>query len=171
VRVSVNVSGEQLCDGEFVETVVSALAHAGLAADRLELEVTESIFLREGTGVLDLLGRLMKLGVRLALDDFGTGYSSLGYLARTRFDTIKIDRSFVVGAARGQRESLAIIRAVVALAQSLDLHTTAEGVETEAECEVIRALGCTNIQGYYFGRPMPSLEALAMFGDPSSQVA
>jgi diguanylate cyclase (GGDEF)-like protein/PAS domain S-box-containing protein len=171
VRVSVNVSGEQLCDGEFVETVVSALAHAGLAADRLELEVTESIFLREGTGVLDLLGRLMKLGVCLALDDFGTGYSSLGYLARTRFDTIKIDRSFVVGAARGQRESLAIIRAVVALAQSLDLHTTAEGVETEAECEVIRALGCTNIQGYYFGRPMPSLDALAMFGDPSSQVA
>jgi EAL domain-containing protein (putative c-di-GMP-specific phosphodiesterase class I) len=150
---------------------VSALAHGGLAPNRLELEVTESIFLREGTGVAQLLEKLIKLGVRLSLDDFGTGYSSLGYLSRTRFNTIKIDRSFVTGAARNQRESIAIINAVVAMAQSLDMETTAEGVETEAEYDLIRALGCTKIQGYYFGRPMPAADAHALFGDSSSQVA
>jgi diguanylate cyclase (GGDEF)-like protein/PAS domain S-box-containing protein len=171
VSISVNVSVEQLYDPEFLDTVVSALAHGGLAANRLELEVTESIFLREGTGVAQLLEKLIKLGVRLSLDDFGTGYSSLGYLSRTRFNTIKIDRSFVTGAARNQRESIAIINAVVAMAQSLDMETTAEGVETEAEYDLIRALGCSKIQGYYFGRPMPAADAHALFGDSSSQVA
>jgi diguanylate cyclase (GGDEF)-like protein/PAS domain S-box-containing protein len=171
VSISVNVSVEQLYDPEFLDTVVSALAHCGLAANRLELEVTESIFLREGTGVAQLLEKLIKLGVRLSLDDFGTGYSSLGYLSRTRFNTIKIDRSFVTGAARNQRESIAIINAVVAMAQSLDMETTAEGVETEAEYDLIRALGCSKIQGYYFGRPMPAADAHALFGDNSSQVA
>lgn len=171
VSISVNVSVEQLYDPEFLDTVVSALAHGGLAANRLELEVTESIFLREGTGVAQLLEKLIKLGVRLSLDDFGTGYSSLGYLSRTRFNTIKIDRSFVTGAARKQRESVAIINAVVAMAQSLDMETTAEGVETEAEYDLIRTLGCSKIQGYYFGRPMPAADAHALFGDNSSQVA
>jgi len=171
VRVSVNVSPEQLYDEEFLDTVVSALAHNGLPASRLELEVTESVFLREGTGVTQLLDRLLKLGVRLSLDDFGTGYSSLGYLSRTRFSTIKIDRSFVTGAARGQRESIAIINAVVAMAQSLDMETTAEGVETETEYDLIRTLGCSKIQGYYFGRPMPAADARSLFGDTSSQVA
>ncbi|MBN8832248.1 MAG: EAL domain-containing protein [Sphingomonadales bacterium] len=171
VRVSVNVSAEQLYDGEFLDAVVSALAHSGLPAQRLELEVTESVFMREETGATQLLDRLMKLGVSLSLDDFGTGYSSLGYLSRSRFSTIKIDRSFVAGAARSQRESLAIIHAVVAMAQSLDMETTAEGVETEAEYDMIRALGCTKIQGYYFGRPMPAADARALFGDQSSQVA
>jgi EAL domain-containing protein (putative c-di-GMP-specific phosphodiesterase class I) len=150
---------------------VSALAHSGLLADRLELEVTESIFLREGTGVSQLLDKLMALGVCLSLDDFGTGYSSLGYLSRTRFRTIKIDRSFVAGAAGNQRESLAIMHAIVAMAQSLDMATTAEGVETEGEFDLARALGCTNIQGFYFGRPMPASDARALFGESSSQVA
>ncbi|WP_432653829.1 putative bifunctional diguanylate cyclase/phosphodiesterase [Sphingobium nicotianae] len=171
VRVSVNVSAEQLYEAEFLETVVSALAHSRLPAERLELEVTEGVFLREGTGVSQLLDKLMKLGVRLSLDDFGTGYSSLGYLSRSRFSTIKIDRSFVSGAARNQRESLAIIHAVVAMAQSLEMETTAEGVETEAEHDIIRALGCTKIQGFYFGRPMPAADALGLFIDPNSQVA
>ncbi len=171
VTVSVNVSPEQLYDAEFLETVVSALAHNGLPASRLELEVTESVFMREGTGVSQLLDRLMKLGVRLSLDDFGTGYSSLGYLSRSRFSTIKIDRSFVSGAARNQRESVAIIRAVVAMAQSLEMETTAEGVETEAEYDLICSLGCTKIQGFYFGRPMPAADARALFIDPNSQVA
>jgi len=171
VRISVNVSPEQLYEPDFLDMVVQSLAHSGLSANRLELEVTESVFLREGTGVSELLDQLMKLGVRLSLDDFGTGYSSLGYLSRTRFSTIKIDRSFVTGAARNQRESLAIVRAVVAMAQSLDMETTAEGVETEGEYDLIRALGCTKIQGYYFGRPMPATDARALFGDRSSQVA
>jgi diguanylate cyclase (GGDEF)-like protein/PAS domain S-box-containing protein len=171
IRVSVNVSPEQLYDPAFFDTVVSALAHSGLLADRLELEVTESIFLREGTGVSQLLDKLMALGVCLSLDDFGTGYSSLGYLSRTRFRTIKIDRSFVAGAAGNQRESLAIMHAIVAMAQSLDMATTAEGVETEGEFDLARALGCTNIQGFYFGRPMPASDARALFGESSSQVA
>jgi diguanylate cyclase (GGDEF)-like protein/PAS domain S-box-containing protein len=171
VRVSINVSPEQLYDPDFLETVVSALAHSGLAANRLELEITESVFLREGAGVSQLLDKLMKLGICLSLDDFGKGYSSLGYLSRTRFSTIKIDRSFVSGAARGQRESLAIIRAVIAMAQSLDMETTAEGVETETEFDLARSLGCSRIQGYYFGRPMPAADASALFGNSSSQVA
>jgi diguanylate cyclase (GGDEF)-like protein/PAS domain S-box-containing protein len=171
VRLSVNVSAEQLYDTEFLETVVSALAHAGLSAQRLELEVTESVFMREEAGATQLLDRLMKLGISLSLDDFGTGYSALGYLSRSRFGTIKIDRSFVVGAARGQRESLAIIHAVVAMAQSLAMETTAEGVETQAEYDMIRALGCTKIQGYYFGRPMPAADARALFDKGDSQVA
>ncbi|MET0364742.1 MAG: EAL domain-containing protein, partial [Sphingobium sp.] len=89
-----------------------------------------------------------------ALDDFGTGYSSLGCLARTRFRTIKIDRSFVAGAAAGQEEHLAILKALIALASSLGIDTTAEGVETEREVELVRGVGCTRLQGYYLGRSM-----------------
>ena len=97
------------------------------------------------------------------MDDFGTGYSSLGYLGKFSFDKIKVDRSFVQGAATGNPESLAIIRAVVAMADSLEMSTTAEGVENEAELEMIRKLGCKKIQGFYFGRPMPALEAQGLF--------
>lgn len=171
VRISVNVSPEQLYDPAFLEFVVSALAHSGLPAHRLDLEVTESVFLREGTGVAQLLDKLMKLGVCLSLDDFGTGYSSLGYLSRTRFTSIKIDQSFVRGASKQQREAIAIIRAVVAMADSLDMTTTAEGVETEAEFELLRSLGCSRIQGYYFGRPMPASDVDALFKDRASRVA
>jgi EAL domain-containing protein (putative c-di-GMP-specific phosphodiesterase class I) len=111
----------------------------------------------------------MALGCGVALDDFGTGYSSLGYLRKMRFTTIKVDRSFVQGAAKNAAESLAIIRAVVAMADSLDMSTTAEGVETEAELEMIRKLGCKKIQGYYFGRPMGFVEARGLFTRPSFQ--
>ena len=164
IRVSVNVSAEQLGNPAFVTSVMSALAQSGLPPARLELEVTESVFMREGNGAIQVLEQLLALGIRLSLDDFGTGYSSLGYLSRTKFSTIKIDRSFVVGASKNVPESLAIIRAVVALAQSLGMATTAEGVETESEVEMVNRLGCTKIQGYYFGRPMPAQEARALFG-------
>jgi EAL domain-containing protein (putative c-di-GMP-specific phosphodiesterase class I) len=114
----------------------------------------------------------MALGCGVALDDFGTGYSSLGYLRRMRFSTIKVDRSFVQGAARNNAESLAIIRAVVAMADSLEMSTTAEGVETEDELTMVRRLGCRKIQGYYFGRPMPSADARALFrSDAPRQIA
>jgi diguanylate cyclase (GGDEF)-like protein len=159
IRVAVNVSAEQLHDPQFATTVVSALSHAGLPPHRLELEVTESVFMREGTKAIAVLDQILALGVRLALDDFGTGYSSLGYLSKTKFSTIKVDRSFVQGAAKNLPESLAIIRAVVALADSLGMTTTAEGVETDDECEMIKGLGCRKIQGYLFGRPMPAAEA------------
>ncbi|MDF8335150.1 putative bifunctional diguanylate cyclase/phosphodiesterase [Novosphingobium cyanobacteriorum] len=163
VKVAVNVSGEQLLDPYFAETVVSALAQSGLPPHRLEIEVTESIFVRDGTTAQATLERIMSLGCGVALDDFGTGYSSLGYLRKMRFSTIKVDRSFVQGAAKDNPESLAIVRAVVAMADSLEMSTTAEGVETELELEVIRRLGCKKIQGYYFGRPMPNLEARNLF--------
>ena len=162
VRVAVNVSPDQLQNPNFVTVVASSLANSGLPAERLELEVTESVFMHEGLGATKVLERVLDLGVRLSLDDFGTGYSSLGYLSRTRFSSIKIDRSFVQGASKGVREAIAIIRAVVALAKSLGMATTAEGVETEAEHHMVQELGCTKVQGYYFGRPLPVEEARAL---------
>ena len=163
IKVAVNVSGEQLLDPGFTASVVQALSVSGLPAQRLELEVTESIFVRDATTARNALEQIMALGCGVALDDFGTGYSSLAYIRNLRFSTIKVDRSFVQGAATGSRESLAIIRAVVAMAESLEMSTTAEGVETEHELEVIRQLGCRKIQGYYFGRPMAANDALALF--------
>lgn len=170
VRIAVNVSAEQLLDANFVTTVMSALSQAGLPPQRLELEVTESLFMKEGSQAVAVLDKILALGVRLALDDFGTGYSSLGYLSKTKFSTIKVDRSFVQGAARNAPESLAIIRAVVALADSLGMVTTAEGVETEQECQMIVNLGCKKIQGYLFGRPMPADDARRLF-DRENQAA
>ncbi len=164
VRVAVNVSGKQLLDPQFAAKVTNALASTGLPAHRLEIEVTESIFVRDGPTARATLEQIMDLGCSVALDDFGTGYSSLGYLRTLRFSTIKIDRSFVQGAAVGNIESLAIIRAVVAMAESLDMSTTAEGVETGEEAALIRDLGCNKIQGYYFGRPMTAEDALGLFG-------
>jgi diguanylate cyclase (GGDEF)-like protein len=163
IKVAVNVSGEQLLDPNFAASVVGALSSSGLPAQQLEIEVTESIFVRDGSQARATLEQVMALGCGVALDDFGTGYSSLGYIRRMRFSTIKIDRSFVQGAATGSRESLAIIRAVVAMANSLEMSTTAEGVETEKELAVIRELGCDKIQGYYFGRPLPAADAAALF--------
>ncbi len=163
IRIAVNVSAEQLSQPSFVTSVVSALSHSRLPAHRLELEVTESVFMKEGTGAVAVLDQLVSLGIRLALDDFGTGYSSLGYLSKTKFSTIKIDRSFVQGASKNVRESRAIICAVVAMAESLGMATTAEGVETEQELTMVRKLGCRKIQGYLFGRPMPAIEARRLF--------
>jgi diguanylate cyclase (GGDEF)-like protein len=169
IKVAVNVSGEQLLDSGFIPSVVGALAATGLAAQRLEIEVTESIFVRDATTARAALEQIMALGCGIALDDFGTGYSSLAYIRNLRFSTIKVDRSFVQGAAVGNAESLAIIRAVVAMADSLDMSTTAEGVETEKELAMVRELGCRKIQGYYYGRPMPATEARALFRAPARQ--
>jgi EAL domain-containing protein (putative c-di-GMP-specific phosphodiesterase class I) len=160
IRIAVNVSAEQLTDPNFVTTVMSALSQSGLAPHRLELEVTESMFMKDGGNAVAVLQKVLDLGIKLSLDDFGTGYSSLGYLSKTKFSTIKVDRSFVQGAARNLPESIAIIRAVVALADSLGMSTTAEGVETEEECRLVNELGCKKIQGYLFGRPMPAHEAM-----------
>ena len=162
IKVAVNVSGEQLLEPDFSATVVEALAATGLPANRLEVEVTESVFLRDGKTANETLDEILALGCSVALDDFGTGYSSLGYLRDLRFSTIKVDRSFVQGASESSPESLAIIRAVVAMAESLEMSTTAEGVETIEQVEMIRELGCTKIQGYYFGRPMTAAEAYAL---------
>jgi predicted signal transduction protein with EAL and GGDEF domain len=170
-RIAVNVSPEQLHNPAFVGVVAQALAQSGLPSERLELEVTESVFMREGTVAIEVLEKILDLGVRLSLDDFGTGYSSLGYLAHTRFSSIKIDRSFVQGASKGTKEAIAIIRAVVALADSLGMATTAEGVETEEEHQMVQQLGCTKVQGYYFGRPLPVHEARALAMRPMGDSA
>ncbi len=163
IKVNVNVSPEQLLEPRFHEEVIDALSSSGLRPERLEVEVTESIFVRDAATARRSLEKIMALGCSVALDDFGTGYSSLGYLRTLRFSTIKVDRSFVQGAAQNSNESLAIINAVVAMARSLDMTTTAEGVESAEEAEMIRKLGCDKIQGYYFGRPMPQEDARRIF--------
>ncbi|MEZ5748438.1 MAG: EAL domain-containing protein [Caenibius sp.] len=163
IKVAVNVSGEQLLSPNFAASVVKALATSGLEPGRLEIEVTESIFVRDDVTARAALEEIMALGCGVALDDFGTGYSSLGYLRKMRFSTIKVDRSFVQGAAKGNPESLAIIRAVVAMAESLEMTTTAEGVETAAEARMIRDMGCTKIQGFHFGRPMAATDVQRVF--------
>jgi predicted signal transduction protein with EAL and GGDEF domain len=153
VRIAVNLSPIQFNDPAIVEIVSNALNRTGVRASRLELEITEGVFLAEGETTDDTFSRLKALGVRLALDDFGTGYSSLGYLKKAPFDKIKIDQSFVRGAASVTSRNSAIIRAIVTLAESLGMDTCAEGVETHDDLNLIRELGCSHIQGYIFGKP------------------
>jgi diguanylate cyclase (GGDEF)-like protein len=158
IRVAVNVSAAQLSGSGLAETVLGALAASSLSPERLELEVTESIFLGDDLATLASLERLRALGARLVLDDFGKGYSSFGYLSRAQFSKIKIEQMFVRGAAQGERDCLAIVNAIIALARGLGIETTAEGVETEAQADAMRALGCDELQGFHFGRPVPAGE-------------
>ena len=165
IRIAVNISAAQLSGSGLAETVLGALAATGLAPERLELEVTESIFLGDDLATLASLERLRALGARLVLDDFGKGYSSFGYLSRAQFAKIKIEQMFVRGAAEGERDCLAIVHAIIALARGLDIETTAEGVETEGQAAAMRALGCDELQGFHFGRPVPAGEFSGRVGD------
>jgi EAL domain-containing protein (putative c-di-GMP-specific phosphodiesterase class I) len=140
-----------------VQTVIHALAASGLAPTRLELEITESVLLQESDDTLAMLHQLRELGIRISMDDFGTGYSSLGYLRKFPFDKIKIDRSFIQDMP-AEGDSLAIIRAVVAIGASLGINTTAEGVDTPEQFERLRVEGCTEVQGYFFSPPRPANE-------------
>jgi len=160
--VAVNLSPVQFKNQKLLSTVVSALAESGLPARRLELEVTESLFIDGSEHAYNMLQNLRALGIRTALDDFGTGYSSLSYLRRFPFDKIKIDKSFIDDVA-AREDSLAIIRAIVALAEALGMTTTAEGVESLDQVARLREAGCTQIQGYVFSRPRPPVEIAAMF--------
>jgi len=162
VRIAVNLSPIQFNDPNIVDIVSNALAQTSVRANRLELEITEGVFLAEGDTTDETFARLKDLGVRLALDDFGTGYSSLGYLKKAPFDKIKIDQSFVRGAASKTSRNSAIIRAIVTLAESLQMDTCAEGVETHDDLELIRELGCSHVQGYIFGKPLESTAAREM---------
>ena len=153
VRIAVNLSPLQFNDPGIVESIGALLKDSGVRAQRLELEITEGVFLSEGSSTDETFASLKELGVRLALDDFGTGYSSLGYLKKAPFDKIKIDQSFVRGAASKTNRNGAIIRAIVTLAETLGMDTTAEGVETHDDLNLIRELGCSHIQGYIFGKP------------------
>ncbi|NNC71527.1 MAG: EAL domain-containing protein [Sphingomonadaceae bacterium] len=161
-RVAVNVSPIQFANPGLPSVVTSALSNSGLDPNRLELEITEGVFLDESADSDKMFKSLKGLGVRLALDDFGTGYSSLGYLKTAPFDKIKIDQSFIRGAAVPGNRNAALVKAIVSLAETLYMETTAEGVEIEDEVDLVRELGCSHIQGYIYGKPMAAEEASKM---------
>ena len=162
VTVAVNLSPIQFKSHALPTTVRTVLAETGLVANRLELEVTEGVFLSNDEHVHEMISSLKAIGLKLALDDFGTGYSSLSYLQRVPFDKIKVDQSFVRGASDPNSRNAALIRAMVGLASDLKMQTTAEGVETQEELMLVRSLGCSLVQGYFFGKPMPAKEALEL---------
>ncbi|MEQ1494849.1 MAG: EAL domain-containing protein [Novosphingobium sp.] len=150
LRIAVNVSAAQFANAGFASVVAQALAHSELPPERLELELTESIFLGDEAATTDMFNQLKLLGVRLALDDFGTGYSSLSYLQHAPFDKIKIDKSFIRGVTQEGNRNAAIIASIVSLADALKMDTTAEGIEAHDELEAMRRLGVKQIQGYIY---------------------
>ena len=165
LKIAVNISPCQFRSKAVVEAVLGAIASSGLAADRLELEITESVLLRDTDATIGILHQLKAIGVRIALDDFGTGYSSLSHLRSFPFNKIKIDRSFVDGLAQDNREAVAIVRAVSQMGASLGMSTTAEGVETEGQLNAIRAEGCTEVQGFFFSPAKPAREIGKLLSD------
>lgn len=169
-RVAVNVSPRQFANEKLPVTILNAVAAAGIRPDQLELEITEGVFLDESPENLEMFQKLKRTGVRLALDDFGTGYSALGYLKKAPFDKIKIDQSFVLGAADKNSMNAAIISSIVGLATALNMETTAEGVETHDDLALIRGLGCSHVQGYIYGKPMTLGEALAILAEGGGRV-
>ena len=152
IKVAVNLSPIQVMNQNLVAVVVGALAAAGLPASRLEVEITESVLMQNSEATLATLHRLRELGVKISMDDFGTGYSSLSYLRSFPFDKIKIDRCFISGLATGD-DSVAIVLAIAGLAKHLGIATTAEGVETKQQLQQVKALGCSEMQGFLFSAP------------------
>jgi diguanylate cyclase (GGDEF)-like protein len=169
VRLAVNVSPVQFRSHAFALRVANVLASTGLPAHRLELEITEAVLIRDDDAALTMLQQLRAIGVRIALDDFGTGYSSLSYLRRFPFDKIKIDRCFVDDIAETKGSS-AIVQAVINIADAQNMTTTAEGVETEQQKEMLRSLGCTEMQGFLFSRPRPVAEIRTLLS-PAKRIA
>jgi EAL domain-containing protein (putative c-di-GMP-specific phosphodiesterase class I) len=158
--VAVNLSARQLHASDFVEQVLAILARSGLAPSNLELEVTETIFMGDSAAAITVLQRLRQAGLRIALDDFGTGYSSLSYLHKLPIGILKVDRSFVVDL--GQRaSSMALTRSILALARALDMRVVAEGVETQMQADLLSELGCDELQGYLFSRPLAASDFAA----------
>lgn len=164
-RVSVNVSGQQLQQGNLVSQVRQALAHAELAPDALELELTESQWLQNQPGTHATFEQLRAMGVRFSIDDFGTGYSSLSYLKHLPVDCVKIDRVFICELDQPGTADAAIARAVIEMSHALRLKVVAEGVETPEQCEVLRQLGCDEVQGYLFSRALPAPELALLLGE------
>jgi diguanylate cyclase (GGDEF)-like protein len=157
LTIAVNLSPVQFRSGNLALAVVAALGASGLAPSRLELEITESVLLQDTTATIEALHQLRGLGVRISMDDFGTGYSSLSYLRSFPFDKIKIDRSFVAELGKNS-DCVAIVRAVTGLGSSLGMATTAEGVETKEQLDMLRAEGCSQVQGFLFSHPRPASE-------------
>jgi len=175
LKVAVNLSPQQFKQRTLAHVIVSALDESGLAPHRLELEITESALLENSRETLSLLHQFRALGVRIAMDDFGTGFSSLSYLRSFPFDRIKIDRSFVSDITES-KDCRSIVSAVAALGHSLGMTTTAEGIETYDQLQMVKAEGCTDLQGYYFSEPMPRAEVFRFLagrgrGKPELQTA
>ena len=170
VRLAVNVSPVQLREPTLALRIAGALASSGLPANRLEIEITEAVLIGDDVTALAILHELRAIGVRIALDDFGTGYSSLSYLKRFPFDKIKIDRCFVTDLTEAGGSSV-IVQAVVNIATSCNMTTVAEGVETTEQKELLRALGCNQMQGYLFSAARPSAELRKLLALPSDDVA
>jgi len=169
ILLAVNISPAQFKSGDFVQVVTSVLEKSRLPARRLELEITELVLMQDSAATLSMLHELKDLGVGVAMDDFGTGYSSLGYLRSFPFDRIKIDQSFIADISES-KESLAILRAVVGLGSSLNIATTAEGVEAAKQLELLRSEGCTEVQGYFFSPPKPAAEVAQLLASLAEHV-
>ncbi|WP_375233150.1 sensor domain-containing protein [Pseudomonas syringae] len=163
-KVSVNISARQFSDGQLGKRIAHILEQTGLSPACLELELTESILMREVNEAMQILDGLKNLGLSIAVDDFGTGYSSLNYLKQFPIDVLKIDRTFVDGLPSGEQDAQ-IARAIIAMAHSLNLSVIAEGVETHEQLEFLREHGCDEVQGYLFGRPMPPKQFEAQFSN------
>jgi EAL domain-containing protein (putative c-di-GMP-specific phosphodiesterase class I) len=159
LKVAVNLSAAQFKSQGLVAATVAALRESDLPADRLELEITETVMLHDTEAILATLHQFRELGIQIAMDDFGTGYSSLSYLRRFPFDRIKIDQSFVRDLGK-QPDCMAIVRAVAALGGDLGMAITAEGVETRQQLDTLERAGCTEIQGYLFSRPVPGSQVM-----------
>jgi EAL domain-containing protein (putative c-di-GMP-specific phosphodiesterase class I) len=167
MRIAVNVSPVQFELSDVAEAVETALQRSGLDPRRLDVEITEGVFVRNVAQVTATLEMIRAMGVGIALDDFGTGYSSLGYLGRLPIDTIKIDQRFV-RELPADDESIAIVTAVLNLSRALGKTTLAEGIETPAQADLLRAAGCDYAQGYHFGRPMSAEALLTLAGEPAA---
>ena len=171
LSVAVNLSPAQFKAGGVCRTVSEALASAGLAPHRLELEITEGLILNDDAAIMRELTELKALGVSIVMDDFGTGYSSLSYLWKFPFDKIKIDRSFMRGLTGEDGSVVDVLHAIMSLSRALRMRVTAEGVETSLQAEFLKTIGCHEVQGFYFGRPMPIDQvALAILRDVGREV-
>ena len=162
LRVAVNLSARQFRSGNLMDEIDAALVDSGLPVDSLELEITESMVMEDPDGVIEVLGKMRDRGIHLALDDFGTGHSSLAHLKRFPIDSVKIDRAFIKDTP-ANADDVAIAKTIVAMAQALDLFTVAEGVESAEQLELLKSMGCSQIQGYYFSRPLSAEDFLAFY--------
>ena len=152
LQVSVNLSPVQMLDPQLIATVSGILRESGLSAERLELEITESTLIEQDAYASDVIARLRTLGIRISLDDFGSGYASVGYVQRFPLDKIKIDRSLISPIADCAR-SREVAAAIIALSRAFRVLVTAEGVETRTQADLLEAMGCDLLQGWYIGRP------------------
>ena len=166
-RLAVNISSRQFMRENFVDVIEQTMIDTGIRSNELELEITESLLLNENVNTRAIFAKLQQLGVQLAIDDFGTGYSSLSYLKRFAVQTLKIDRAFTKDIP-GDEQATTLTLSIIAMAHALNMEVVAEGVETEAQLDLLREHHCDSVQGYYFSRPLPPEELEAFFSQNTS---